>query len=114
MEGLEIIVVWVDDLLLFASNKALMTKMKSELQSIFEITDLGEPTRIVGIEIDRDCTKNTITISQKQYLQMILEKEGMENANPVGMPMDPGIQLNLPKGSQRGIMRSMAPKVLHP
>ena len=94
MEGLEIIVVWVDDLLLFASNKALMMKMKSELQSIFEITDLGEPTRIVGIEIDRDRTKNTITISQKQYLQMILEKEGMENANPVGMPMDPGIQLN--------------------
>ena len=34
-EGIEIIVVWVDDLLLFASNKELMAKMKSELQSIF-------------------------------------------------------------------------------
>ena len=63
MEGIEIIVVWVDDLLLFASNKGLMMKMKSQLQSIFEITDLGEPTKIIGIEIDYDRTKNTITIS---------------------------------------------------
>ena len=102
MEGIEIIVVWVNDLLLFASNKELMTKMKSELQSIFEITDLGEPTRIVGIEIDRDRTKNTITISQKQYLDMLLEREGMANANPVGMPMDPSVQLNPSEGESEG------------
>ena len=101
-EGIEIIVVWVDDLLLFASNKALMTRMKSELQSIFEITDLGEPTKIVGIEIDCDPVKNTITISQKQFLEMILQKEGMANANPIGMPMDPNIKLNPSKGESEG------------
>ena len=39
-----------------------------------------------------------ITISQKQYLEIILEKKGMANANPVGMPMDPSVQLNPSKG----------------
>ena len=50
-EGITIIAVWVDDLLIFASLKALMNAVKLELQSIFEVTDLGEPTKIVGIEI---------------------------------------------------------------
>jgi len=53
-EGIEIITVWVNDLLLFASNPVLMKNLKHELQSTFEITDLGEPSKIVGIEIDRD------------------------------------------------------------
>ena len=56
-EGIEVIAMWVNDLLLFASNKSLMKKIKVELESIFDITDLGEPAKIIGIEIDRDHAK---------------------------------------------------------
>ena len=56
-EGIEVIVVWVNDLLLFVSNKSLMKKIKVKLESIFDITDLGELAKIVDIEIDRDRTK---------------------------------------------------------
>jgi len=48
----------------------------------------------VGIEISQDQKNKTVTISQKQYIDSILQKEGLENANPVGMPMDPNIKLN--------------------
>ena len=48
-EGIINIAVWVDNLLIFASLRALMNAVKLELQSIFEVTDLGEPTKIVGI-----------------------------------------------------------------
>ena len=51
-DGIEVIAVWVDDLLLFASNSDLMESMKLELKSVFEITNLGEPAKIVGIEIE--------------------------------------------------------------
>jgi hypothetical protein len=97
-EGIEIVIVWVDDLLLLANSHTLMNKMKNELKEIFEITDLGEPSKIVGIEIDRDREHHTITISQKQYTESILQKEGLENMNPVGMPMDPNIKLNPSEG----------------
>ena len=40
-----------------------MNKMKLELKSIFEITNLGEPAKIVGIEIQRDRMNKTIMIS---------------------------------------------------
>jgi hypothetical protein len=51
--GLEIITVWVDDLLLFATSEDLMAKMKDDIRSEWEVTDLGEPSKIVGIEITR-------------------------------------------------------------
>jgi len=97
-EGIEVVAVWVDNLLLFASNESLMNKMKLELKSIFDITDLGEPAKIVGIEIERDRTKGTIMISQKQYIESILQKEGLTDAHPVAVLMDPNIQLQPSEG----------------
>ena len=44
-DHLEIITVWVNDLLLFAKNGDLMKKMKEEIQSEWEVTDLGEPAK---------------------------------------------------------------------
>ena len=56
-----IITVWVDDLLLFASSNKLMQQTKTDLCTKWEVTDLGEPTKIIGIEITQ--TEDSITIS---------------------------------------------------
>jgi hypothetical protein len=80
-EDLEIITVWVDDLLLFATSDDLMNKMKNEIQSEWKVTDMGEPQKIIGIEITK--SDNSIMISQEKYIEKILRKEGMEDANPV-------------------------------
>ena len=50
-DSLEIITIWVDDLLLFMSLDRLMTNLKSKLNSMFKLMDMGEPSKIVGIEI---------------------------------------------------------------
>jgi len=87
-----------------------MKDLKHELQSTFKITDLGEPSKIVGIKIDRDRTNNTLIISQKQFLGMILQKQGMADANSVGMPMDPNIKLNPSEGESEGYQQGNCPK----
>ena len=46
-----IITVWVDDLLLFASSEQQMQQMKNEIHSQWDATDIGDPTKIIGIEI---------------------------------------------------------------
>jgi len=98
-DELEIITVWVDDLLLFTLTERSMSNLKAELQSLFEITDMGDPAKIVGIEINR--TEETLTISQKQYILAILKSEGMQDANPVSTPLDPNIKLEQnPVGTQ--------------
>src|SRR5262245_7803220 len=86
-----IITVWVDDLLLFATSPSAMQHMKNSLTAEWEVTDLGQPSKIVGIEITLQ--NQSVTISQTKYIENILEREGMDDANPVGMPMDPHIKL---------------------
>jgi Reverse transcriptase (RNA-dependent DNA polymerase) len=83
--------VWVDDSLLFASSDKMMDHMKDTLHSEWEVTDLGEPIKIISIEVTH--SDNAIMISQEKYIENILQKEGMANANPVGMPMDPNLKL---------------------
>ena len=81
-----IVTVWVDDLLLFVTMNKLIERTKTSLEAEWELTDLGEPVKIVGIEIALgDCS---VTISQCQYLESILQKEGMDRANPVGMLLE--------------------------
>ena len=48
---------------------------------------------LLGIHITRDCAKRTIRLSQSHYIRQMLTDFGMENANPVSMPMDPNIVL---------------------
>jgi hypothetical protein len=88
---LGILTIWVDDSLLFASSDETMDHMKDTLRSEWEVTNLGEPSKIVGIKVTR--SDDTITISQEKYIENVLRKEGMADANPVGMPMDPHIKL---------------------
>jgi hypothetical protein len=86
-----IITVWVNDLLLFATSDALMEKIKQNISTEWETTDLGEPSKIIGIEITRSA--NAISIRQRQYVENILKHKGMDRANPVSMPLDPNSPL---------------------
>ena len=71
---LRVITVWVDNLLLFASSSKPCGKMQDQLRSEWDVTDLGEPTKIVGIEITRG--DKCVTISQKNYVREILNAKG--------------------------------------
>lgn len=64
---------------------------KANLHTEWEITDLGEPTKIVGVEITQ--TNNSITIAQKTYIKLILRQEGLEGLKGSATPMDPNIKL---------------------
>jgi hypothetical protein len=98
-DHISIITVWVDDLLLFASGDDLMRKIKEEIKASWEVTGMGEPKKIIGIEISH--TEDTITISQQRYIESILECENLTDCNPVTTPMDPKIKiLPNPEGNE--------------
>jgi transposase InsO family protein len=70
VDNFAVITVWVDDLMLFANSAELNKQTKKDLQSEWDITDLGQPSKIVGIKIT--CTEDMITILQKMYIKTIL------------------------------------------
>jgi len=56
-------------------------------------------SKIVGIKIMM--SKDLIAISQRQYIKSILKKEGLEQSNPVAMPLDPNVPLEPnPEGNE--------------
>jgi hypothetical protein len=76
-----------------------MNEMKKDILTEWETTDMGDPTKIVGIEITQMPTQ--ISISQKTSVQRILERQGLDHAMPVQMPLDPNIKiLPNPEGNE--------------
>jgi len=76
-----------------------MQKMKEEIKASWEVTDMGEPKKIINIKISH--TGNTVTISQQCYIESILEREHLTDCNHVSMPMDPKVKiLSNPEGNE--------------
>src|SRR5277367_2389657 len=69
-EHCAIIAVWVDDILLFTSIRRMMDYTKQAIQSEWEVTDIGEPRKIVRIEVTQ--TPDSIRISQSKYKNLYL------------------------------------------
>jgi len=88
-----IVLVYVDDLLLVASSLAATYKIKDALHKRFEMKDLGEAKVILGLEMRRDKALGTLKLSQGKYARQVLEKVGMAECNPIGTPLEVGLQL---------------------
>ena len=63
-----------------------MDHMKDDLHNTLELTDIGEPSKIVSIEINQ--TDNKLSISQKKYTEKILANAGMLYPNSISTPLD--------------------------
>jgi hypothetical protein len=60
-----ILTIWVDDILLFGSSEKHIEQTISDISQVWEVTVLGEPAKIVGIEItqlDKNRTKDIYQI----------------------------------------------------
>lgn len=91
--GRTFIIVYVDDILILAKRQEDIDAMKQMVMRAFKSTDVGPPTFFLGLHIKCDPERQTITVSQQQYVRTLLARSGMENANRVCLPMTVGAQL---------------------
>ncbi|CAA7027630.1 unnamed protein product [Microthlaspi erraticum] len=70
-----------------SKDKKYVLQLKALLSSEFEMKDLGEAKKILGMEITRDRVKGTLTISQESYVNRILGNFGMDQSKSVSTPM---------------------------
>ncbi|GKE18519.1 zinc finger, CCHC-type containing protein [Tanacetum coccineum] len=82
-----IICLYVDDMLIFGTDRNQVDKTKKFLSSKFSMKDIGEADVIFGIKIKR---KNKgIVITQSHYIEKILKNFNREDCSPVSTSMDP-------------------------
>ena len=80
-----ILTLCVDDRLVIGGDIQLIEKARSKLMEKFKMTDMGDISLMLGMQITRAREKKTFTISQ-EYTTSILERFGMANCKPVGAP----------------------------
>ncbi|GJE99589.1 polyprotein [Phanerochaete sordida] len=91
-DSLTLALLHVDDTTLYGKRPAL-EELKADIAHHFAITQTGALKNFVGIQVDRDRTRRTITIHQNRYITVILERFGMLDCNPVATPLDPNVKL---------------------
>ena len=64
----------MDDILIAARNKTHVQKLKTQLKKNFDMKDLGEANKILGMEITRDRGSGRLWLSQENYVLKVLER----------------------------------------
>ena len=63
------LLLYIDDMLIPAHDISLINKLKAQLNSEFEMKDLGGPKKILGMEIHRDRQAQKINFVRKELYQ---------------------------------------------
>lgn len=87
-----IIGIYVDDLLVTGTSTTNINRLKDQMKSEFDMSDLGKLTYYLGIEVEQKQGK--IELKQTAYAKKLLEKAGMMDCNPTRYPMEPKHQLS--------------------
>ena len=88
------ICLFVDDLLMFSNSLTRLNTLKKRLSSLYKMKDLGEAEYILGMQIQRDRKKGTLSICQTGYIKNVVQKYGLGEAKPVYTPLDSGLKLS--------------------
>jgi transposase InsO family protein len=92
--GLIIIVaLYVDDILIVTNCKKELGSTKMALMARWDMKDLGEVQKFIGLTIQRDRSKRVIHISQSQIAHEILEDAGMTDCNATKAPLETKVKL---------------------
>ena len=93
-----ILLVWVDDLIIGASDMQDLNLFKQSLAKKFKMKDLGIISYFLGIEFDFQ--DNYISMKQPMYIDKVMNKFGMSDCSPKAIPCTPGINKELSHDSK--------------
>lgn len=91
------LVVYVDDVLITASDDYDISDLKTHLHSLFTIKDLGAIHYFLGVEISLS-TAGTY-LSQLKYILDLLTEIGLTGAKPADLPLPQGTSFTSDAGS---------------
>lgn len=85
-EGKLIIITWVDDLIIAASNEERLKEVKEMLAEKFKMKDLGKLKHFLGIDFSQ--TDGCVKMSQERYTNKILQRFNMQDCRTRETPCE--------------------------
>ncbi|CAI7884362.1 unnamed protein product [Closterium sp. NIES-54] len=94
------ILVYVDDLVFATADTEALALVKSELQKRHTCTDLGELRSYLGLQINRDRARCTITLTQSHMEHQVLQRFGFQYSSPLSTPLLTDHSLSAPPSEE--------------
>ena len=92
-DGLFVLAVYVDDILLAARSQKRIDQVKSDLAKCFQLKDMGELHYFLGVSIKQNSKTGITWIGQPGYTENVLKNFGMEHCKPANTPIAAGTRL---------------------
>ena len=92
-DGITIIAVYVDDLIVIASTAGDIAHVKEILAAKFKMKDMGILHYCLGITNDHNDSQQCLWLHQKQYISNILMKYKITEPKIAPTPIDPNVRL---------------------
>ena len=83
-----ILIIWVDDCLIFGRNKDLVDEVIKKLHDKFSLTEEGDVSAYLGVQVNIDPVSDNISLTQPYLIQRIIDEMGdaITEANVKGTP----------------------------
>ena len=71
--------LYINDILVASNDMTFLLETKSFFSKNFEMKDLGDTSFVIGIQIQRDRTREILGLLQKVNIDNVLDRYGMKN-----------------------------------
>ena len=88
------LILFVDDILLVGNEFEMLSKVKIQLATQFQMKDLEKAQYVLGIKIIRDRKNKIIALSQENYIDSILSKYNIQDSKKGFTPFRYGINIS--------------------
>ena len=105
------LILYVDDILLASSNLGLLSETKKYLSKNLHMVDMGEANYVIDIEIFRDRSRGVLGLSQKGYIDQVLERFNMQSCSSGIAPILKGDKLSKMQCLKNNMEREQMKKI---
>lgn len=85
-DGKIIVGLYVDDMIILAGGLAAVQEFKEAIAKLWEIKDLGEVKKILGLEVTRDRQRKSIRIAQVGFTDELVSEYKLTDCRPAATP----------------------------
>jgi len=107
------LILYVDDILHATNDLGLLHETKKFLSSNFEMKDMGEASYVIRIEIFQNRSQGLLGLSQKAYINKVLELFRMEKCSSFPIPIQKGEKFSLAQCPRNDLERKQMEVILY-
>ncbi|CAI7792651.1 unnamed protein product [Closterium sp. NIES-53] len=84
------LLVYVDDFLLFSESSAMIERVEEMLEMQFKCSKMGDVKYYLGMHVERDLDKGVLRLHRKKYCEGLAEKYGLQDGGKPAIPLPSG------------------------